>query len=140
MQPVSDFLFDTHALIWTVEDHPISAAAEHAISSAAVKGQPIYVSPITAWERGMLIAKGRMSSSLSPKAWFQSVVSRPQIALAELTADILTDASFLPAPLHGDPADRILIATARALNLTLITRDRGILRYAALGHVRAIAC
>lgn len=140
MQPDPVLLFDTHALIWTVEDQPITAAAELAISGAAARGRPVYVSPISAWERGMLVAKGRMSSPLSPKTWFQRVTSLPQIAIADLTIDILTDASFLPGPLHGDPADRILIATARANGLTLITRDRAILRYAALGHVRAIAC
>lgn len=140
MQLDPGLLFDTHALIWTVEDQPMSAAAELAISTAAAMGQPVYVSPISAWERGMLVAKGRMSSPLPPKAWFQKVTSDPHIAVAELTMDILTDASFLPAPLHGDPADRILIATARAYDLTLITHDRAILRYAAQGHVRAIAC
>lgn len=140
MQPDPGYLFDTHALIWTIDDQPISAAAEAAISAAAAIGQAIHVSPITAWERGMLIAKGRLSSPLPPKTWFQNVVSSPQIAIAELTPEILTDASFLPPPLHGDPADRILIATARAYDLTLITRDRAILRYAAQGHVRAIAC
>lgn len=136
----ADLLFDTHALIWTVDDQPISLAAQVAINSANAAGRPIYVSPISAWERGMLVAKGRVTSPLTPKAWFQLVLASPQIALAELTTEILTDSSFLPPPMHGDPADRILVATARALNLTLITRDRAILRYAAQGHVRALAC
>jgi len=135
-----DFLFDTYALIWTIDDQPISREAQTAINGAAASGRPIYVSPISAWERGMLVAKGRMTSPLPPKVWFQRVTSSSHIAVAELTTEILTDASFLPPPVHGDPADRILIATARALDLTLITRDRAILRYAGQGHVRALAC
>lgn len=88
----------------------------------------------------MLVAKGRLASPLPPKAWFDRVVETEGVQLAELTPDILTDASFLPGPIHRDPADRILIATARAQDLTIVTRDRLILEYAAKGHVRALAC
>jgi PIN domain nuclease of toxin-antitoxin system len=52
----------------------------------------------------------------------------------------LVASSFLPQPVHNDPADRILIATAREQNLTIITRDRAILSYGAAGHVRTLAC
>jgi PIN domain nuclease of toxin-antitoxin system len=133
-------LLDTCALIWTVEDQLMSVPAQDAINRANAGGHPIYVSPISAWERGMLVAKGRMSSPLPPVAWFERVVSRPELALAALTPAILTEASFLPGQLHNDPADRIIIATARALDLTIVTRDRAILRYGDQGHVRALAC
>jgi PIN domain nuclease of toxin-antitoxin system len=88
----------------------------------------------------MLVAKGRLTSRLSPRDWFKRVLAHPLIELTDLTIDILTDASFLPEPVYGDPADRILIATARAYNLTLITHDRDILRYAKLGYVRTLPC
>lgn len=88
----------------------------------------------------MLVAKGRIRSPLSPKAWFDRVLSVGGLKLAPLSTDILADASFLPEPLHGDPADRIIIATARAFDLTIVTRDKLILDYAAQGNVRAIAC
>ena len=52
----------------------------------------------------------------------------------------LEDVNELPELTHRDPTDRMLIATARAHDLTLITRDRAILAYAAAGHVRAVAC
>lgn len=137
---MSRLLLDTHALIWIAEGMPIDPGARKAIGFAAEKSEPLYVSPITAWERGMLVAKGRVASRLSPKEWFARVLDHPLIALAEMTIDILTDASFLPGPVHGDPADRILIATARKLDLTLVTHDRPILRYAALGHLSALEC
>jgi PIN domain nuclease of toxin-antitoxin system len=133
-------LFDTHALIWTVEDEPIHPEARRAIDLAAARNEAVFVSPITAWERGMLVAKGRIASRLPPKDWFARVISNPLIAVAEMTIDILTDASFLPEPVHGDPADRILIATARAHDLTLITHDAAILRYAKMGHLSALPC
>ena len=134
------YLLDTHALIWIVQGDPISASALEAINSAAAAGQPVFVSPISAWERGMLVAKGRISSPLPPITWFDRVIAMKEIAIADLTPAILTDASFLPPPIHDDPADRILVSTARTLDLTLITRDRAVLRYAAQGHVRALGC
>jgi PIN domain nuclease of toxin-antitoxin system len=57
-----------------------------------------------------------------------------------LSADILVASVTLPNGPPSDPADRILIATARACSLVLLTRDRSILRYGDDGHVRTIAC
>lgn len=88
----------------------------------------------------MLVAKGRIRSPMSPKTWFNRVITEGGIGLVPLSPDILADASFLPEPLHRDPADRIIIATARSMDLTIVTRDRHILDYAAQGHVRALAC
>jgi PIN domain nuclease of toxin-antitoxin system len=53
---------------------------------------------------------------------------------------VLVTYSFLPQPIHNDPADRIIIATAREHDLTIITRDRAILAYGAAGHVKTLAC
>ena len=64
----------------------------------------------------------------------------PAMALEPTTPAIFVDSSFLPGPIHRDPADRIIVATARALDLTVVTSDRLILDYAARGHVRALAC
>jgi PIN domain nuclease of toxin-antitoxin system len=64
----------------------------------------------------------------------------PAIKTAAFTADIAIAASGLPDPLHGDPADRLLIATARHLSMPIITRDAKIVAYAAAGHVSAIPC
>lgn len=133
-------LLDTCAMIWMGEDAPIASAAVTAMDSSEASGTPVLVSPISAWERAVLIAKGRIRSPLSPKAWFDRILRVGGLKLAPLSPDILADASFLPEPLHRDPADRIIIATARALDLTIITRDNLILDYAAQGHVRAVAC
>jgi len=133
-------MLDTCAAIWVMEAEPMTQASIDAISDATYAGEPIAVSPITAWERGLLVARGKLNSSLEPKTWFSRLVGREEVILAELTPDILTDASFLPEPLHRDPADRIIIATARALGLTIVTRDRLILDYASKGHVRALEC
>ena len=137
---MSRLLLDTCAAIWTVEGETMSKASVNAINSSIEEGLPLLVSPITAWERGLLAAKGRIASPLTPKRWFEVLLSQPAIELAEMSIEVLIDSSFLPGQPKGDPADRIIIATARHLDLTIVTRDQAILDYAAQGHVRALAC
>jgi len=133
-------LLDTCAAIWTVEGESMTEAAVTAISEAVDGGVPVLVSPVTAWERGVLAAKGRIASPMTPKRWFEVLLSQPGLELAEMSIDILVDSSFLTGQPAGDPADRIIIATARNFDLTIVTRDRAILDYAAQVHVRALAC
>ena len=110
-----------------------------AIERAAANGD-VLVSPVTAWEIGMLCAVSRLVARPSPEQWFSRLLQRPGVQLAPLTPEAAIAASFLPGTLHGDPADRLLIATARHLGATLVTRDRRILDYAHSGNVEAIAC
>src|SRR4029450_10204712 len=98
----------------------------------------VFVSPITAWEVGLLVARGRIALPSSPKSWFDQLLRAPMLSLADLPPSVLIDSSFLPNELFRDPADRILVATAREFGLALITRDRALLSYAAAGHVKAI--
>lgn len=133
-------LLDTCAAIWITENEELSDEAVQAMDDAHRSGGTVFVSPITAWERGLLSAKGRLRSPVQPLVWFERLVRDAQFGIAALTPSMLIDSWFLPSDFHNDPADRILVATARALDLTLVTRDRPILDYAARGHVRAIAC
>lgn len=140
MTETSALILDTCAAIWISEDEPISPSAAQRIDRDTHERRPIYLGMWTAWERAMLSAKGKLSSPLTPKAWFDRLADRPEIEVVALTSDILINSCFLPGSVHKDPADRILIATARALDLTIVTRDEAILAYAKLGHVRALAC
>ncbi len=133
-------LLDTCAAIWITENEDLSEAAVEAMDAAFSVSAPVYVSPITAWERGLLSAHGKLASPVQPLIWFERLVRDSKLAVAPLSPTILVESSFLPHPVHRDPADRIIIATARALDLTIVTRDRLILDYAAHGHVRALAC
>ena len=133
-------LLDTCAILWIALDAGIAPAAEEAIAREVFAARPAQVSPISAWEIGMLAAANRISLAMAPTRWFQRFIGRPDVALAELTPDILIAAWFLPGALHRDPADRILCATAREGGHTIVTRDRKILDYAAAGHCRALAC
>lgn len=137
---MTDLLLDTCAAIWITENEQLSDEAVDAMDNAHRRGRKVYVSPITAWERALLATSGRLRSPLSPLAWFERLMRDANLTLAALTPSVLVDAWFLPGRLHGDPADRILIATARALDLMLVTRDGLILTYADQGHVRTLAC
>ena len=132
-------LLDTCAAIWAAEANGLSAGAQDVIEQAERDRVPLLVSPITAWEMGMLVAKGRVALLGPPLTWFSGLLETG-VQIAEMTPAILIDASFLPHSRLRDPADRVIAATARALGCRIMTRDRPILNYAAAGHVQAIAC
>jgi PIN domain nuclease of toxin-antitoxin system len=133
-------LLDTCAAMWLAADVRIAAAAREAIDQSLQQGIPLQLSPVTAWEVGLLARKGRFHAALSPQRWFQRLRSQPGVAVCALTPEILLDASFLPGELHNDPADRMMAATAREYGFVLLTRDQPLLDYARQGHMAAIAC
>ena len=132
-------LLDTCATLWLLEGSPLAVEAREAIADAERKSA-VYLSPISVWEIGMLVAKHRIALAIPPERWIDSALNRPGVQLADMPPQVLLDSSFLPGSPPGDPADRIIIATARHLRLSVITRDQPILDYAKLGHVAAQAC
>lgn len=109
----------------------------------ARSGNGILVSPVSAWEVGLLHQKGRTNGirfDPDPATWFSRVRSAEGIGTAPLTFEIALSATSLPGSFHGDPADRWLVATARELRIPIVTRDRLILAYADEGHVSAVPC
>jgi PIN domain nuclease of toxin-antitoxin system len=75
-----------------------------------------------------------------PKTWFSRVMAGPGLHAASLTPEIAIDASFLPGELHGDPADRLIVTSARYLGVPIVTRDRRIIAYGREGYVEIIPC
>jgi PIN domain nuclease of toxin-antitoxin system len=136
MRPI---LLDTCAAIWISQNEPISETAERALVEAEAVTGGLKVSPITAWEIGVLVARGRISLSRDPVAWFEALILAG-IELAPMAPHILIASSFLPGEPPRDLADRIVATTARFMDYRLMTRDRLLLDYAAAGHVAAIAC
>jgi len=133
-------LLDTCAALWLVAGAPVSSGAEEALANAQDGGDDVYVSPITGWEIGLLALSGRFASPHPPKVWFQRLLAIEGTRLATLQPATLIDSSFLPGRPPRDPADRIIIATAREQALTVMTRDRQILAYGEAGHVLTLAC
>ena len=137
---MSPLLLDTHAVIWLFEDMPLAPKAMSAIEAAYHDDTFLLISPITAWEIGQLVSRNRISVSATPQRWFARVLATPGMQLAAMTPEILIAASFLPGTPPRDPADRVLLATARDLGATLVTRDRAILAYGESGQVSTLAC
>jgi PIN domain nuclease of toxin-antitoxin system len=131
-------LLDTCAAIW-IGDEVLRQGAEDELQAAQRDGVPVYVSPITAWEIGLLISRGRLVLAAPPNLWFRAFIETG-FRLAELTPEVLIESSFLPGPPLRDPGDRVIVATARALGYRIMTRDRPILDLALAGHVNAIPC
>lgn len=103
-----------------------------------------WISVVSAWEIAMLARNndsrsGRLFGG-NPQAWFERVLEAPGVRLAAIGHRVAMESCLLPEWRHRDPGDRLLVAQARDLGAALVTRDSAILDYAALGHVRAIAC
>lgn len=137
---MTDLLLDTCAVIWTGNGDPIDADALTLININHREGGRTYVSPFSAWELGVLVSRARLRLERPVADWFEDYVSKGRISLAEISPRILVASSFLPGEPSTDPADQIIVATARAMNLCIVTRDRLILDYASEGHVRAMRC
>jgi len=86
----------------------------------------------------MLEKRGRVALPMNVRTWVDEALSKPGIDVAPLTAEIMIESVHLPGDLHGDPADRMLVATARVLGATLLTKDDQLIRYSRQRLVRAI--
>jgi PIN domain nuclease of toxin-antitoxin system len=135
-------LLDTCAVIYLANGDPMAKPAVDAIIHAG-QADGVFISPVSAWEIGLLSRPGRPNAVHflpDPKTWFARVLAAPAIKEAPFTADIAIGSAHLPPPLHGDPADRLLIATARHLGMPILTRDRQITAYARSGYLQVIGC
>lgn len=133
-------LLDTCACIWIMNNEWLRAEAIDAIDDASDRGEKVFVSPITALEIGTLARKRRIQFAPSPQRWLELLLARPQIALAQMPAEILLESAVLPGPIEFDPADRIIAATAREYGFTVMTRDRSLLDYGREGYLSVLEC
>jgi PIN domain nuclease of toxin-antitoxin system len=132
---MNNLLLDTCAVLWLAQGATISAEARRAIAE-----QDVHVSPISAWEIANLVRKNRLALTLPVTSWLRHAIEGMRAAVPALTIDILANSCELPGQPPDDPADRIMIATARDANMTIVTRDAQILGYSRTGYVRAMAC
>lgn len=122
-------VLDTHALLWWVEgDRKLSSRARRRIGSEREAGEVI-VSSITAWEIALLIAKKRLGLAVDLNLWLAKVARIDGLRFAPVDNAIAVAAVNLPGPIHRDPADRIIVATARHYEAPLVTADRQLRAY-----------
>jgi PIN domain nuclease of toxin-antitoxin system len=137
-------LLDTCAVIWLQNEAEMTKSAVEAILRAGQTGD-VLISPVSAWEIGLMTRPGTRQVPgpqflPDPKTWFQRTMNAPGVGAAPFTPEIAIDASHLPGEVHNDPADRLLIATARHLGVPIVTRDRRIVDYGRAGYVSVISC
>ena len=121
-------ILDTHIWVWWVHaDENLTEKQKRVIIENETGG--IGVSAITCWEIAKLVEYGRLELPCSLNEWFEQALSYPGISLLELTPEIAIESTHLPDKFHRDPADQIIVATARVYNCPLVTSDRKILDY-----------
>jgi PIN domain nuclease of toxin-antitoxin system len=129
-------LLDTHTLVWLLEgSERLGATSRTLIRDAAQDGR-LSLSAISPWEIAMLVSKARLTLDRDIGAWLQSALALPGIQLEPLSPDIAVASTRLPGKIHPDPADRIIVATARHLGAILVTNDHLLLNYSAAGHLK----
>lgn len=126
-------LLDTHMWLWWLLGQPeLKAKERDTLDELAEAGTPPGLSAISLWETQMLVAKGRLKIDSPLTHWLHTASAPGAITVLPLDVDVIVALDDLPATFHGDPADRIIVATARAYGLPLATRDRNIRRSRAV--------
>ena len=137
-EPPQSMLLDTHVLVRHLEgNQKIGKRARAAIEEATMADSAL-ISAITPWEIALLVSKGRLRLGGDVMDWLRAVLAKPGIHLVPLEPEIAVASTRLPFEMHPDPADRILVATARHLGATLVTADKALLDHAKKGHFRVL--
>ncbi len=120
-------ILDTHIWIWWVDNHPrLTQQQQDWIATHQTNG--LGVSIFSCWEIAKLVEKNRIGFSLPLEVWFATALAYPGVQLLELTLPIVIQATQLPG-FHNDPADQIIVATAKVYDCPLLTADQKILNY-----------
>jgi PIN domain nuclease of toxin-antitoxin system len=137
---LSGLLLDTCAVLWIGQGQGLTPVGRKRLSEALDASEPLYVCTLSAWEIGMLVSKGRVSLTSDTLEWIERFMLATGAIWLEPSPTAMVRSSFLPGGLHGDPVDRILVASARETDLVLFTGDKLLLEHGAKGHVRVHAC
>ena len=128
-------LLDTHIWIWWISgDEKLSENQKKVILEN--ESGKIGVSIISCWEVAKLLEYNRLTISCPIDEWIQMGLNYPGVILLNLTPNIVIESTQLPGNFHRDPADQLLVATARILDCPIVTSDRKILNYIGIKSVR----
>ena len=131
-------VLDTHIFLWLMNGDDELSSQEKSIILKSTEEGSIAISAISLWEISMLHARQRLLFTQPYLNWIKRSLDAPGIVLCPLTPEIAVESASLPGSFHGDPADRIIVATTRILSVPLMTRDKKILNYAAESYLECI--
>ncbi|MEA2239590.1 MAG: hypothetical protein QOC81_4314 [Thermoanaerobaculia bacterium] len=120
-------LLDTHVWIWWVQDDPMPGGLRMTIEYGASEG--LAVSAFSCWEVAKLVERGRLELARDLDEWLDLALRPSGVRLIPLTPEIARASTQLPGNFHRDPADQIIVATSRVMDLRLATCDEKILAY-----------
>lgn len=127
-------LLDTHAWVWWVTaDRRLSKTARRRLEKSRAEDE-LWLSLISVWEVAKKVEKGQLAFDRPIDDWLDVATAWPGLHLAELTRPVLVESCRLPQPFPGDPADQIIVATARDRDAVLVTKDQRLREYP---HVRS---
>jgi len=137
---VNGYLLDTHAWLWAQQRNTKEMSARlFAQVESWQAADEVYLSAISILEVARLVSYGQLDLGMSVDDFVQESTRDGGFQLLPLSTRVLIESTRLPGDLHRDPSDRLLAATAREHSLTLVTRDRELLRYGRRGHLRVLA-
>jgi len=123
------YLLDTHVWIWWhTQPQKLSPQVKNIIAESR-DADSLLLSAISPWEFCKLLEKDRLSISIDPLEWIELALDMVGLKMIPLTISIAYKSTTLPPPFHDDPADQIIVATAREQNAIILTRDNRILNY-----------
>lgn len=113
-------ILDTHAWIWWVDGSGRLPDNTRRLIDAADR---IGIPAISCWEIAMLVEKKRLGLSMDVEVWIDLALQRSRVELVPLTPEIAVLSTRLPGEFHGDPADRLIVASSLSRNAPLVTKD-----------------
>lgn len=123
------YLLDTHTWVWwNMRPEKLSSRVRVLIGSPN-KYEELLLSAISPWEFSKLLEKKRLGISIDPEDWIRLALEIPTLRIVPLSPSIAYRSTILPQPFHDDPADQIIVASAREENATILTSDEGIRSY-----------
>jgi len=128
-------VLDTHVWVWFVSNPELLSKPAKKAIDAAMAQKEIFISSISAWEVALLVDKKRLELTLDITDWIAKSEKLPFFQFIPVDNSVAVKSVNLPQPLHSDPADRIIIATAITIAASVITKDEKILNYP---HVKSI--
>lgn len=130
------YLLDTHILLWwRTELRRLSRMQAQVLEQLEEQGQPVGLSAVSLREFAMMLHRRRVDVEMSLDVWLDSIESHPLITILPLTTKIAAESVRLGDDFPREPADRIIVATARCHGLTLITADERIRKWGRVNLV-----
>ena len=128
-------VLDTHVWVWFVSNPELLSKVSRKAIDAAILKKAIYISSISAWEVALLVANKRLVLTIPVDDWITKSERLPFFQFLPMDNSIAIKSVNLPNPLHKDPADRIIVATAITIGAPIVTKDEKLLKYP---HVETI--